>query len=359
MVGVINIKGEIGQDVHLVDVIAQAEQQKEATSFDVYINSVGGIVDVGFDMYYYLKSLGKPVKTIGQELVASIATVIFMAGDSRELDLGTEFMIHMPSGGVNGTSKEIDDYNTMLKKYDKKVIDFYQETTGLSETAIRPLLDYETWLSPNLAKDLNFTTTKADNIPILAKATFNFNTENMSTLTKEDKSWFESTFNKIFNMGEKKEPVKNVIIQDSDGTEIDFINVEEGESPVVDESKANVGGQPASGEFVMPDGVIYTFTDGILTGIAEPEAPDANAERIAELEQQLAEATALAEANATAVTEKESIIAEMKKATKDLKAKITSKFEEVEPKEKKEVVVDTPVNSAKSALENLRNKRRK
>ena len=290
MQGIIYIKGEIGQDVHLVDIVSQVEKQKEATSFTVYINSVGGIVDVGFDMYYYLKSLNVPINTVGQEIVASIATVIFMAGVNRELELGTEFMIHMPSGGVQGTSKEIDEYNTMLKKYDKKVIDFYKETTGLTEEALRPLLDYETWLSPNLAQDLRFTTKKADNVPVLAKATFNLNTDRMSEFSKEDKNWLEKQFEKILNIG-KKEPVKNIVLQDADGVEIDFPDVMEGEEPEIGVSTATVDGAPAVGDYLMPDGRTFTFAEGVLTAIVEAEEPDANAERIAGIREAISRST--------------------------------------------------------------------
>lgn len=344
MEGIIYIKGEIGEDVHLVDIISQVEKQKEATSFNVYINSVGGIVDVGFDMYYYLKSLNVPVKTIGQEMVASIATVIFMVGSERELELGTEFMIHMPSGGIQGTSKEIDEYNTMLKKYDKKIIDFYKDVTSLTEEAIRPLLDYETWLSPNLAQDLRFTTKKADNVPVLAKATFNIKTEKMNNLSNEDKSWIEKQFGKILNYGKKAE-VKNIVLQDANGVEIDFVDVEEGEMPEIGVSKALVDGADAEGSFVMPDGQTFVFAGGVLTEVIEAveEEADASAERIAQLEQQIAEMQASVDAKAVEVSEKDEIIAKMKADTKELKSKITSKFEEVEPKiVKKEDTNESP-----------------
>ena len=55
----------------------QVKRQPEATRFDVYINSEGGLVDVGFDIYNYLRSLGLPITTIGSGMVASIATVNF------------------------------------------------------------------------------------------------------------------------------------------------------------------------------------------------------------------------------------------------------------------------------------------
>lgn len=355
MEGIINIDGEIGEEVHLVDIVAQVQKQKGATSFNVYINSVGGIVDVGFDIYYYIKSLNVPTKTIGQEIVASIATVIFMAGNERELDLGAEFMVHMPSGGVNGTSKDIEEYNTMLKKYDKKIIDFYKDSTGLSEEAIRPLLDYETWLSPNLAQDLGFTTKKANNVPVLAKATFNFKNEEMNKLSNEEKSWFETQFDKILNIG-KKADVKNIVLQDANGAEIDFTNVEEGEMPIPKESEATVDGAPAEGEYIMPDGVVFVFVGGVLDTIVEAveeEEADANAERVAELEQQIAEMQASVDAKAVEVSDKDAIIAQMKADTKALKSKITSKFEEVEPKTvKKEETVESPYKAMANKIKN-------
>src|SRR5690625_5103242 len=74
----LNEKGEVEEKgVELLDVILQVKNQPKAESFTVYINSPGGYVDVGFEIHDYLKSLGKPIKTVGQGMVASIATVIF------------------------------------------------------------------------------------------------------------------------------------------------------------------------------------------------------------------------------------------------------------------------------------------
>ena len=107
MIGKIYISGLIGtfgdeKGVELIDVISQVKKQPQATSFEVYINSEGGVVDVGFDIYNFLKSLGLPITTIGNGMVASIATVIFMAGTKRVVTPNTDFMIHLPMGGIEG-----------------------------------------------------------------------------------------------------------------------------------------------------------------------------------------------------------------------------------------------------------------
>jgi len=348
MEGNIFIKGEIGETLHLVDVISQVENQKEATMFNVYINSVGGSVDVGFDIYNYLISLNVPIKVIGQEIVASAATLIFMAGSVRELEQGTDFMIHLPWGYAEGTAQEISDYSEMLKRYEKKIVDFYIKTTGLNEEAIRPLLNYETWLSPKLANDLKFTTSVADNIPILAKANFNFKLDNK--MTDEQKGMFTKLFEKVDAIFSKVNvTVKNIVLQDANGIEVEFPDVAEGEMPIVGESTALVDGTPAEGEYLMPDGQTYIFVGGVLTEIVEAQVDD-NAEKIAELEKQLADAKAEIEAKNTALTEASNVVATLKKEIKSSFTAVKSEKKE----EKNEVV-----NSAKSALENLKNKRRK
>lgn len=346
MEGTIFIKGEIGEELHLVDVISQVENQKEATMFNVYINSVGGSVDVGFDIFNYLKSLNVPIYTIGQEMVASIATVIFMAGSSRKLELGTEFMIHLPWGSVSGTSQEIEEYNEMLKKYEKKLVDFYTKNTGLNDEAIRPLLTYETWLSPKLAQDLRFTTSIASDVPVLAKANFNFKPDNK--MTDEQKGMFTKLFEKVDAIFSKVNvTVKNIVLQDANGVEVEFPEVAEGEMPIAGESTALVDGQPAEGEYLMPDGQTYIFVSGILTEIKEVEE-DEQASKIAELEKQLSDAKAEIEAKKEALKETSEIVSTLKK---EIKSSFVAKPTEKKPTEIAE-------NSAKNALENLKNKRK-
>src|SRR5690625_7760617 len=97
MKGVINIFGDIGDDVTLIDVVQQVEKQKDATSFTVNINSNGGYVSEGFAIYDYLSTLEQSITMNGQGVVASIASILFLAGDKRRDQRGTVFMIHLPA----------------------------------------------------------------------------------------------------------------------------------------------------------------------------------------------------------------------------------------------------------------------
>jgi septal ring factor EnvC (AmiA/AmiB activator) len=106
----------------------------------------------------------------------------------------------------------------------------------------------------------------------------------------------------------------------------------------------------------MPDGSTYVFSAGALQEIRVVEEDSAMKE-IDELKRQLAEKEAALQANATTISEQEAQITNIVKEVKELKAGITSRFNGEEKKENKKDEVIT--NSALSALENLKTKRRK
>jgi len=354
MEGTIYINGLIGsyedqKGIELIDVIQQVKAQTGATSFRVHINSEGGVVDTGFDIFNYLKSLQLPITTVGSGLVASIATVIFMAGDTRVLTTGTQFMIHSPMGGIDGTADEIEAYAQSVRDCENKLIKFYTNQTGLGTDAIAPLLKNETWLTEEQATSLGFATSL--NEPILAKAYLKLN--NDKQMTKEDKSWIEEKFTSILNAFKKQ--VVNIVLQDANGVAIDFTEVLEGETPEIG-SVATIDGQPAEGEYIMPDGSTFIFVAGELTEIVLVDNSSAELEA---LRKQLAEKEAELQANATKIAEQEETITNIVKEVKELKAGITSRFDDDKKKGKKGGDDDPIVNHAAAALENLKNKRRK
>ena len=354
MEGTIYINGLIGsyedqKGTELIDIIQQVKSQTGATSFRVHINSEGGVVDTGFDIFNYLKSLQLPITTVGSGLVASIATVIFMAGDKRILTSGTQFMIHSPMGGIDGTADEIEAYAQSVRDCENKLIKFYTNQTGLGTDAIAPLLRNETWLTEDQATSLGFAT--ALNEPILAKAYLKLN--NDKPMTKEDKSWIEEKFSAILNSFKKQ--IVNVVLQDANGVAIDFTEVAEGETPAVG-AVATIDGQPAEGEYVMPDGSTFIFVAGELTEIVLVADPN---EELDALRKQLADKEAELSASATKIAEQEATITNIVKEVKELKAGITSRFNDDKKKDKKNSDDYTIVNHAALALENLKNKRRK
>jgi len=328
MEGTIFINGDIGSDasirgIELIDVIQQVKAQPEAESFTVYINSRGGRVDVGFDIYNYLKSLTVPVNTIGVNMVASIATVIFMAGETRKLRKGTEFMIHLPHGMAKGTSEQIEMYSTELKKVEKKMVDFYTKATGLTAEAIEPLLRNETFIEPETALALNIVTEVDVEFPMVAKAVINLNPE--IQMTAEDKSWIESQFESFKNLF--KAPIKAIKLMDATGQEIEFPTVEDGQTPAVGD-QALLGGEPVpDGTYVMPslDNAEVTFVGGVIATIT-PSGGGEDEELEALKAENEALKTQLAEIEAKKV-EADAKITKMESDFETFKNTVMAKFE--------------------------------
>ena len=275
MTGNIYISGQIGSfdgaaGVTLADVIAQVKKQPKASVFNVHINSEGGLVDVGFDIYNYLTSVGKPLTTIGSGIVASIATVIFMAGSKRQLRENTSFMVHLPWGSSMGTADELEQYADQLRAVEKKLIAFYKKSLNLNEQALLPLLRNETWLTPNQLTALGFTTSRL--IPAAPKAYLNKKLNMKGNFSERDRHWMESLFSKVlgkFGQG----GMMNKMVQDATGIEIDFTDLPDDAIPEVG-AEAMIEGEPAQGEYVMPDGATYVFEAGVLSEIVEADAAE-------------------------------------------------------------------------------------
>lgn len=280
MTGNIYISGQIGTfdgvaGVELIDVIGQVKKQPKATEFNVHINSEGGLVDVGFDIYNYLKSLGKPITTIGSGIVASIATVIFMAGSQRLIRENTPFMIHLPWGGSMGTADELEKFADQLRSIEKMLIGFYTKSLNLEEQALLPLLKNETWLSPTQLTTLGFTTSRQ--VKAAAKAFFKTNSTMNGTFSERDRHWMESLFTKVLGKF-KNQHMFNKVVQDATGTEIDFTDLAD-DAVIEVGAMATIDGKPAEGEYVLPDGFTYVFSAGELTEIIEAEE-DAETEEL-------------------------------------------------------------------------------
>ena len=209
MVGIINIIGLIGSfndqnGIELIDVIQQVKAQPEATSFEININSAGGVVEVGFEIYDYLKSINLPKTTVAYKMCASIATVFFMAGDTRIIENGCQFMIHLPmvKSFDYMNTEDLTNFTEGLKLVEKRIINFYEKTTKLNSSELNPLLKNESWLNESQAFDFGFTTQRTESLKAVAyfiNPSTNKNNNKMpeQNLSTESKNWLETKLNAL------------------------------------------------------------------------------------------------------------------------------------------------------------------
>ena len=123
---------------------------------EVIINSGGGDVFTGSEIYSMLKSHKGhvTVKIIG--VCASAASMVAMAGDTGEMSPTGLLMIHNAMGWTFGNTQEHEKQIKSLEEANDSIAKAYQNKTGLPLSEIRELMKAETWFSCDKAIEYGF-----------------------------------------------------------------------------------------------------------------------------------------------------------------------------------------------------------
>ncbi|QEK13720.1 Clp protease ClpP (plasmid) [Crassaminicella thermophila] len=135
----------------------QLKNAKDNEDVEVEINSGGGSVFAGSEIYTMLKDYGGnvTVKIVG--LAASAASVIAMAGNKVMMSPTGQIMIHNASiSGVNGDKNTLNHEAGVLESIDSTIAYAYELKTGMTEKELLDMMNKETWLSPKKALDYGF-----------------------------------------------------------------------------------------------------------------------------------------------------------------------------------------------------------
>lgn len=113
---------------------------------EVEINSGGGDVFAGSEIYTALRNYQGKVLISIVGLAASAASVIAMAGESQITPTGL-FMIHNVSSGASGDYHDMEHASEILKVANQSIANAYKSKTGLTDKELLNLMDKETWMS--------------------------------------------------------------------------------------------------------------------------------------------------------------------------------------------------------------------
>lgn len=122
----------------------------------ININSVGGDVWSGSEIYTMLRAHKGNVEVNITGLAASAATVIAMAGDVIKMSPTSQFMIHNASTKYSGNKNEIKRTLNQLEEADRSILNAYKAKTGASEEDLTTMMDNTTWLSAEKALEMKF-----------------------------------------------------------------------------------------------------------------------------------------------------------------------------------------------------------
>jgi ATP-dependent Clp protease protease subunit len=168
----VNIFGDISSygyegSVGVANLSKELEAMGDVDRIDVYLNSYGGEVAEGLAIYNALRRHKAKVVTHCEGFAASIASVIFLAGDERVMCDSSLLMIHnawtYAAGDAQALRKQADD----LEKITQASVEAYKAHSSLSEEEIKALMDAETWILPAEALEYGFATEVTTNDKVI------------------------------------------------------------------------------------------------------------------------------------------------------------------------------------------------
>lgn len=134
--------------------IDKAIEEANGNDIIVQINSGGGSVFAGSEIYTKLKKIDVDVEIIG--LAGSAASFIAMAGKKVSISPTAQIMIHNASTRSQGDKRDMADTSEFLNTIDSSIAYAYQLKTGLGEEELSKMMDKETWLNANDSVRLGF-----------------------------------------------------------------------------------------------------------------------------------------------------------------------------------------------------------
>lgn len=121
------------------------------------VNSNGGLVTVGSEIYTALKNYEGHVTVEVTGMAASAASVAIMGADTVKMSPTAQIMIHKALlTRASGNSDDLEKAVNALKSSDQSIINAYVSKTGLSEDEIFEMMKNETFMSANEAIEKGF-----------------------------------------------------------------------------------------------------------------------------------------------------------------------------------------------------------
>jgi ATP-dependent Clp protease protease subunit len=121
----------------------------------MYINSPGGVVSSGLAIYDTMQYIRSPVATLCMGYAASMGSFLLAAGaPGRRISLpNARIMVHQPSGGYSGKASDIERHAEDILKIKRRLNELYAKHTGRTYQEVEDMLDADTFMTPEEARD--------------------------------------------------------------------------------------------------------------------------------------------------------------------------------------------------------------
>jgi ATP-dependent protease ClpP protease subunit len=319
----------------------RGELNPEATDYTVHIFSPGGDVFQGAAIYNGLKNTGKPIKVLIEGVCASIATLIAGAADPGKLIMNaqSQWMVHNPKfNNISGDAQELRTGADQLDQIKTLLINIYRKRTGLSEQALWDVLNRETWMLPEQAKQLGFVDEVVESMKAVAYADLKFLDDMENNTVMEA---LKSLEKKIMGLWRPK----NMSVTLADGTVL-VVASEDGEW--VGKQVAKEDGTPLEpGSYPLTDGRILVVGDQSTIS----EVQEAKTEEPAENQEDMKAKEELEKAQAR-IKELESALEATKNSAQESNALVEQEKAKVKTLENK---INTDIKNLTDELNKIKN----
>ncbi|MDT2685812.1 head maturation protease, ClpP-related [Enterococcus gallinarum] len=139
----LRLAGVVGYDI-TASAISEFLNTNDDQDITIYLNSPGGYVIEGLEIYNLLRASGRNITTVLTGMAASMGSILFLAGDKRIAMTGTLYMIHKPSGIAWGDADDFRKEADLLDKMQGNLQKIYEERANIEN--LETLINQETWM---------------------------------------------------------------------------------------------------------------------------------------------------------------------------------------------------------------------
>ncbi|MCD7736969.1 MAG: Clp protease ClpP [Lachnospiraceae bacterium] len=164
------------------DVSGVLDKLTDEDEVEVFINSPGGIIDAGTEIYTLLRAAAKnhDIKIYITGQACSAASVIACAAYC-EMAPTASMMVHCVSSGASGNHSIMEHTAEMLRTADKALCTAYMAKAGMTENEALAMMENETWLNAEQAKEKGLIDAimfeEEEEIPMVAGSLFKLPSE--------------------------------------------------------------------------------------------------------------------------------------------------------------------------------------
>ncbi len=283
------------QIISLDGVQAQVNAASAFDSIELDLDTDGGVIEEGWRIYDYVLALGKPItKSVCSGIVASMGTPLMLMADERLMSPHAKFIVHQPSGGIEGNISDISEYLSLLELEQSRLLAVYAAKTGKDEAELSALLadGKDHTYTAQQALDYGWITgiysgaaapaAQSRRKPIMAHLSAGREALGLPA-TAPEKPINQAPTNPTINMSQLGKrllaalgvaqavaggaPMKNLDVSTVDGTQLVIEST--GDTYVIGDA-VTIDGTPApDGEHILSDGNTIVVADGIITDIID------------------------------------------------------------------------------------------